>query len=152
MILRPKHKKDWGHSFGSKIGRLAQGMPSKNTGTTAIYFIHKHEVPHDRWQGVTSGRIVCNVRPQKGEVFRTRLIVDGSRTNIGMDCGTPTASLLTVELLLNSVISTVGARFMSINIKDFYLNTPMEHPEFLRRKISINLRRMLLSTIIFWTR
>ena len=52
-----------------------------------------------------------------------------------MDCGTPTADLLTVKLLLNSVISTPGAKFMTLGLKDFYLNTPMEWPEFLRMKI-----------------
>ena len=68
----------------------------------------------------------------KKEVFRTRLTVDGSRINIDMDCGTPTASLLTVKLLLNSVISTPGAKFMT---PYQYLNTPMERPEYLRMKI-----------------
>ena len=79
---------------------------------------------------------MCNVRPQKEEVFRTRLTVNGSRIKIDMDCGTPTASLLTVKMLLNSVISTRGAKFMTIDIKDFYLNTPMERPEYLRMKIA----------------
>ena len=48
-----------------------------------------------------------------------------------MDCGTPTADLLTIKLLLNSVVS----KFMTLDLKDFYLNTPMERPEFLRMKI-----------------
>ena len=52
-----------------------------------------------------------------------------------MDYGTPTSDLLTVKLLLNSVISTPGAKFMTLDIKDFYLNTPMENPEFLRMKL-----------------
>ena len=52
-----------------------------------------------------------------------------------MDCGTPTADLLTVKLLLNSVVSTLGAKFMALDLKDFYLNSPMERPEFLRMKI-----------------
>ena len=111
-------------------------MPGRNIGTNTIFFIHKHEILDDRWRDITSSRIVCNVRPQKKEVFRTRLTVDGSRINIDMDCWTPTASLLTVKLLLNSVISTRGAKFMTIDIKDFYLNTPMERPEYLRMKIA----------------
>jgi hypothetical protein len=37
---------------------------------------------------------------------------------------------------LNSVISTKGARYCTIDIKDFYLNTPMERPEFMRMKIT----------------
>ena len=36
---------------------------------------------------------------------------------------------------LNSVVSTPGAKFMTLDLKDFYLNTPMEWPEFLRMKI-----------------
>ena len=52
------------------------------------------------------------------------------------DCGTPTADLLTVKLLLNSVISTEGAKFMTIDIKNFYLNTPMDRYEYLRLKLN----------------
>jgi hypothetical protein len=44
--------------------------------------------------------------------------------------------MITVKILLNSVISTQNARFMTIDIKDFYLNTPMERPEFMRLKLS----------------
>ena len=84
---------------------------------------------------MTYGIIVCNVHPQKEETNRTRLTMGGDKINIPMDCGTPTASLLTVELLLNSIISTPGAKFLGLDLKDFYLNTPMERPEFLRMKI-----------------
>ena len=44
--------------------------------------------------------------------------------------------MLTVKLLLNSVVSTPGARFMTIDIKDFYLNTPMKRFEYMRLKLS----------------
>ncbi len=44
--------------------------------------------------------------------------------------------MLTTKVLLNSVISTNGARFMTIDIKDFYLNTPMVCPEYMRLKLS----------------
>ena len=43
--------------------------------------------------------------------------------------------MLTVKLLLNSVISTKGARCMTIDIKDFYLNTPMKIFEYMRLKM-----------------
>ena len=60
----------------------------------------------------------------------------GDRINYPGDCGTPTADMLTVKLLLNSVISTKNARFMTIDIKDFYLNTPMTRYEYMRLKLS----------------
>eukprot|EP00804_Cyclotella_cryptica_P027940 CCRYP_003829-RA/>CCRYP_003829-RA protein AED:0.45 eAED:0.45 QI:0/0/0/1/0/0/2/0/234 len=44
--------------------------------------------------------------------------------------------MITVKILLNSVISTVNTRFMTIDIKDFYRNTPMECPEYMQLKLA----------------
>ena len=110
-------------------------MPGRNHGTNTIFFIDKSEIPANKWKDVAHSRIVCNVRPQKEEVNRTRLTFGGNNLSVDYDCGTPTADLLTVKLLLNSVISTPGAKFMTLDIKDFYLNTPMDSPEFLRMKL-----------------
>ncbi len=45
----------------------------------------------------------------------------GNFINYPDGCGTPTADLLTVKLMFNSVISMPNAKFMTIDIKDFYL-------------------------------
>ena len=50
----------------------------------------------------------------------------GVRVNYLGDCDTPTVDLNTVKILLNSIVSTLNAKFMTIDIKDFYLNTPMD--------------------------
>ena len=52
------------------------------------------------------------------------------------DCGTPTADILTVKLLLNSVVSILGAKFFTMDISIFYLNTPLERKEYVRMKLS----------------
>jgi len=78
---------------------------------------------------------ICDYRENKAEKHRTRLTVGGDRINYPEDCGTATADLLTVKLLLNSVISTRNAKFMTLDIKNFYLNTPMERYEYLRLKL-----------------
>jgi hypothetical protein len=39
----------------------------------------------------------------------------------------------TVKCMLNSVVSTEGAKFMTIDTSDFYLNTPMEHYKYNER-------------------
>jgi hypothetical protein len=61
----------------------------------------------------------------------------GDRINFPGNCGTPTADLLTVKLLLNSIVSTPHAKFMTIDIKDFYLMTPMERYEYFKMKIDL---------------
>jgi hypothetical protein len=48
------------------------------------------------------------------------------------EVSTKTADLATAKILLNSVMSTQGARFCTFDIKDFYLNTPMERYKCMR--------------------
>jgi hypothetical protein len=54
-----------------------------------------------------------------------RLIAGGDRVHYPYDAGTPNANLLTIKLLINSIISTPGARFFRMDIENFYLCTPM---------------------------
>jgi hypothetical protein len=61
----------------------------------------------------------------------------GNLFNNSSDCGTPTIDLLTVKLLLNSIISTPNAKFMSINIKDVYLKTPMTCYKYFQMKLEL---------------
>ena len=77
-----------------------------------------------------------NYRREKGDPYCTHLTVGGNLIVYPGDCGTPTVDLLTVKLLLNSVISTPDAKFITIDIKDFYLNTPMDRFEYMKLKLS----------------
>ena len=67
---------------------------------------------------------MCDCQEGKDEPNRTRLTVGGDMINYPGDCATPTADLLTVKLLINSTISALGAKFYTVDIKNFYLNTP----------------------------
>ena len=40
--------------------------------------------------------------------------------------------MTTIKLLLNSVVSSAGAKFMTADVKIFYLNTPMDEPEYMK--------------------
>jgi hypothetical protein len=136
LIGNPKTKAVWAHSYGNEIGRLAQGMPGQNEGTNTIFFIRRDQVPRNRMKDTTYGLITCLVRSEKiDEPNRTRLVAGGDRVHSPGDAGTPTADLFTVKLLINSIISTPGARFMTMDIKDFYLNTPITRYEYMRLKI-----------------
>jgi hypothetical protein len=61
LIANPKTQTKWTHSYGNEIGRLAQGMPSCNTGKNTIIFIKKDQVPKARAKDVTYGLITCLV-------------------------------------------------------------------------------------------
>ncbi len=61
----------------------------------------------------------------------------GNLVNYPKDCGTPTADLITVKLLLNSIISMPHSKFMTLNLKDFYLMTPMKRYKNFHMKIDL---------------
>eukprot|EP00970_Alexandrium_tamarense_P007415 scaffold1352_cov72-Alexandrium_tamarense.AAC.1 len=101
-----------------------------------MFFINKQDIPNDRFKDITYAKFVCDYRPGKSEPNRTRLTMGGDRINYPGEVGTPTADLLLVKILFNSIISTHGARCMTADIKNFYLNTPMQRYEYLRIRLS----------------
>jgi hypothetical protein len=98
-------------------------------------FITRDEILFARLKDVTYGRVCVNYRPEKDDPNCTCLTVGGNRVNSPRDFGTPTVDMLTVNLHLNSVISTKGVRYCTIDLKDFYLMTPMTRSEYMRMKI-----------------
>ena len=80
--------------------------------------------------------MVCEIREGKDNENRTRITVGGNLICYPGDSGTNTASLELIKLMINSVISRKGARFACIDITNFYLDTPMEDPEYVRIKIT----------------
>ena len=95
-------------------------------------FIPKSLVPSHK--KVTYANMVCDYRPSKPDPNRTRLTVGGDRLDYWGDSASPAASLLDTKLLLNSVISDAvrGARFMCIDIKDFFLQSILPEYEYMR--------------------
>ena len=136
LLKDPKHTKVWSHSAANEFGRLAQGVGTRIKGTNTIHFIQKNQVPQERVRDVTYGSFSCDFKPNKEEKERTRLTAGGDQINYPGDTGTPTADMTLFKMIMNSVISTKGARCMMIDLKDFYLNTPMDQPEYMRLKLS----------------
>ena len=121
----------WLQAAENEIGRLAQGFPPRiPVGTNTMHFIPNSALPPNRHP--TYLRIVADYRPHKAEPNRIRFTVGGNRIDYPGKVSTPTADLATVKILLNSVLSTPNARFMTVDIKDFYLNTPMDRYEYMR--------------------
>jgi hypothetical protein len=63
----------------------------------------------------------------------------GNLINYPSDCGTPTADLLTVKLMFNSINSKPNVKFMTIDNKDFYLMTPMAMARFEYSRMKLDL-------------
>ena len=100
------------------------------TGTNTVFFVAKYPIPHDR--KVTYARMVATIRPTKAEVNHVRVTVGGDRLDFPGATTTHCASLTTTKCLLNSNISTPGALFMTLDIKDFYYGTAMARYEYMK--------------------
>ena len=135
-MQHPNYKEDWDFYFDNEIGRLAQGIPVRNTSANTLHFVNQHIIPASIGNNIAYTIIVCNIRPQKVETNFTRLTFSTLQMGVDIDCGTSTSSVLTIELLISIIISTQDAKFMSTDITDFYLNTPLNTQEFLQMKLA----------------
>ena len=121
----------WGCSLSNELGRLAGGIRDI-IGNNAITFIHRNQVPTNKKYAYEN--MVRDYGPLKVEKYRVRLTIGGDVLEYENNASSPAASLLETKLLLNSVISDAhaGARFMTADLKDFFLQSFLEEPEYIR--------------------
>jgi hypothetical protein len=80
---------------------------------------------------ITYGRFVVDTRPNKYETYRVRLNVGGNLFQYPGDVSTRSADPTTSNCLWNITISTEGAKYMCLDVNNFYLGTPMESFEYM---------------------
>jgi hypothetical protein len=121
LITKLRYKIKWMRSTANEINRLYN--------TNTIRFIRRSNIPKGR--KVTYGSFVVDIKDHKEEKERTRLTVGGDQIKYPGDKSTRTAGLTTAKILINSVISTLRSKFLVIDIKKFYLNTPLGRFEYM---------------------
>eukprot|EP00804_Cyclotella_cryptica_P025603 CCRYP_002838-RA/>CCRYP_002838-RA protein AED:0.23 eAED:0.23 QI:0/-1/0/1/-1/1/1/0/716 len=131
LLQHPKYKVAWSRSAADEFGRLAQGVGDRVKGTDTIHFIHERDVPRHWRKDDTYGSFVCTVRPEKADPNRTCFVAGGDKCNYPYEVATPISEMLVAKILFHSVISTPGARFMTMDISNFYPMTPLMCPEYI---------------------
>jgi hypothetical protein len=116
------------------LGRICQGIRDI-AGTNTAFFVDLTSIPKDR--KITYGKLVCDFKPNKTEKHRVRHTVGGDRLDYSGDTATSTADITTFKILINSTFSTKDAKMMMMDIKNYYLGTPLPTFEYMRLPISI---------------
>jgi hypothetical protein len=98
-------------------------------GTNSMFFIPHISIPKDKKP--TYLQVVSANRPEKAHPCCICWTVGGDHIFYAADVSTKAADQTTAKILLNSVISTPGARFLGIDIKDFHLGTVMTQYEYM---------------------
>jgi hypothetical protein len=99
-----------------------------------MFFTTLKNIPKNR--EITYGKVVCDYKPHKQEKERVRLTVGGDKLDYSGDVATSTADITTFKILTNSTLSTKDAAMMMMDIKKYYLGTPLPRFEYMKMLLS----------------
>ena len=80
--------------------------------------------------------MACEVKPRTDDPNQTRITIGGYHICFPCDVSTPIGSLELVELLFNSILLRRGAKFAVFDIKNLYLNNPLDRYKYVRIKLT----------------
>jgi hypothetical protein len=98
------------------------------------FFIDLKNIPSDR--KITYGKIVCDYKPYKKKKERVPLTMGGDRLCYSGDIATSTTDITTFKILINSTLSNKDAAMMMMDIKNYYLRTPLTQFEYMKMLLS----------------
>ena len=105
----PQVQTTWQKSSEKEYGNLFQGYGTTR-GMDVCEFIPKKEVPSNK--KVTYPRTVVAYRPEKVDnPYRTRITAGGDRLDYQGETSTNSASMTTIKIHQNSVLSTPNAKY-----------------------------------------
>jgi hypothetical protein len=127
-------------AFGKDFGGMAQSNNKMGQkGTNAMFVTTQDKIK----QAVAAGKIftymnpVADYRAQKEYPYRIRITAKGNLINYESNASMQTADLDTAKIHWNSVVSTPLARYMCLDIKNFYLTAALEYFEYSRMPLSL---------------
>jgi DNA-binding MarR family transcriptional regulator len=119
-----EHKVEWALEGDKEFRKLV----TATEGT--IRSIHRHQIPEDRRKDIASYNPQVREKIKDGvHARRVRGIIGGERVNYPGATAARTAS--PVRSLLNSILCD-DAEWSAAEIADYYLNTPLLRPEYMR--------------------
>ena len=130
LLADPTTRDVWLHSAANEFGRLAQALPDNRVdATNTTFFIPVTKVPRNKRP--TYARFVCSFCPQKPEPYHTRITVGGNLIDYPGNLSMKVADMTTFKILVNSTLSTPGAKWLGLDVKNYYLGTPMDNYEYM---------------------
>jgi hypothetical protein len=141
LLNDPKHREILSRAAANEFGRLFNGVGNNADGTQRVKgtntcrWIKKSQVP--KGKRVIYARTVVAVRLKKEEINRVRITVGGNLLEYLGETSTEAASIETIKLFINSVLSTPGARLGTIDISNFYIQNYLKDYQYMRFHISM---------------
>ncbi len=129
----------WQTAFGRDFGGMAQGDNKKGQkGTNSIFVMTHNEIKLiPKTQPVTYACIVVDFRSQKEYPHRICIAAGRNLIHYWGELSTQTADLTTSKLVRNSILSMEGAKYMCLDIKNFYLSAPLDRFEYMKMPLAL---------------
>ena len=100
------------------------------TGTDTLQFIHSSQLPAGK--KATHVRVCADFRKHKKDPYRVQWTVRGDLVDYDGNTSTLTYDITNASILFNSsVILTEGARFIAVDVSNFYLESELEEKEYI---------------------
>jgi hypothetical protein len=135
----PATSEVWQAAFGKDFGGMVQGVEKTGQKGTNLIFVITHDeikrIPSDHT--VTYAWVVINFCSQKVDPHQIQITAGGNLINYLGKLSMQTANLTTSKLMRNSVLSTEGAKYMCLDIKNFYLTAPLDSFEYMKMPITL---------------
>ena len=130
----PKMQQRWIQGGENEFGRLFSGY-GEVEGMNVCEWVQWDAIPKDKV--VTYARYTVVYRPEKtDEPFRVRITAGGDRLIYDGPVSTQVAGMEIFKLLLNSTISTEGAKMVTGDISNMYLESFLKDAEYMRFKVN----------------
>jgi hypothetical protein len=129
----------WQTTFGKDFGGMAQGCNKMGQkGTNAMFVMTKAEIARALVAGkkITYKNPVVNHRPQKEDPNRIPITAGGNLIQYESELSVRTTDINSAKLHWNSVVSTDDARYMCLDIKNFYLTATLKYYKYMRIPLS----------------
>jgi hypothetical protein len=137
LLKVPALRKIWSAAMCKELGHLANDWENEE-GTKTIEFMSIDEIKEiPKGCIVTYARIVVDYCPQKKDPNQVRITVGGNLIDYPGEPTTRITDMITSKILWNSTLSTPNARYMCADMKNFYLCTPMDRPEYMKMKADL---------------
>jgi hypothetical protein len=122
IAMQGEEKDIWLHEHGKEICKLIDTKTARPR--------HWHDLPSGKKATYYSPQVKTKIKDGV-KVYRVRGTIGGNHIDYQGDTQAFTAAMQTIKILLNAVVSG-NAKFMTADIKDFYLGTPLAEHEWMR--------------------
>ena len=118
------------------VGTGTNGIGKRVEGKNKLFVIKFEDIPKDRLNKICYTSVLFEVQAGKKYLNRIRITICGTNVFYPGYFGTNTAPLELFKIMINSVLSRAGAKYVCFDIGFFYLNPPLGRPEYVKIELS----------------